>query len=46
MASRAKKQNKFNHESQLRYLEKGIVMLPTKREEIQAILKKNGVKAT
>ena len=46
MANRAKKQNRLNHNRQLRYLEKRIVMLPTKAEEIQAILKKNGVQGT
>ena len=46
MANRAKMHNRFNHDRQVKYLKNGIVMLPTKLEEIQAILKKNGVKAT
>ena len=46
MANRAKLKNRMNHKRQLEYLSKGIVMLPTKRDEIKAILRKNGVKAT
>ena len=46
MANRAKKYNKLNRIRQKMYLEKGIVMLPTKREEVQIILRKNGVQAT
>ena len=34
MANRAKKHNRFNHDRQVKYLKKGIVMLPTKLEEI------------
>ena len=41
MAQKAKRHNQLNHSRQLRYLEKGIVMLPTKREEITAKKKSN-----
>lgn len=46
MANRAKLKNLMNHKRQLRYLDKGVVMLPKKAEEIRSILKKNGVMAT
>ena len=46
MANRAKKQNIYNHRRQLWYLSQGVVMLPTKKEMIRQVLKKNGVKAT
>jgi len=46
MANRAKQANKYNHNRQLYFLSKGIVMLPTKKEMIRQVLKKNGVQAT
>ena len=46
MANRAKKANRMNHERQMEYLSKGVVMLPTKAEVIREILRKNGVKGT
>ena len=46
MANRAKKHNRYNHNRQLYFLSKGIVMLPTKKEMIRQVMKKNGVKET
>lgn len=33
MANRAKLKNRMNHDRQMAYLRKGVVMLPTRREE-------------
>ena len=44
MANRAKKHNRYNHNRQLYFLAKGIVMLPTKKEWAKQIIKQNGVK--
>lgn len=35
MSKRAKAPNEENHKRQMRYLRKGIVMLPTLKEEIE-----------
>lgn len=40
MAKRARLHNALNHRRQLQYLEKGVVMLPTKAEERQTRKKK------
>ena len=46
MANRAKLANLLNHKRQLKFLGRGVVMLPRKRDLIRRILKQNGVKAT
>lgn len=46
MANRAKQANKYNHNRQLYFLAKGIVMLPTKKEWAKQIIKQNGVQGT
>ena len=40
MAQKAKRHNQLNHARQMRYLDKGVVMLPTKREEYKSKKKK------
>ena len=35
MSQRAKTKNQMNHNRQLEYLRKGVVMIPTLREEIK-----------
>lgn len=40
MAQKARRHNELNHARQMRYLQKGIVMLPTKREENKQKLSK------
>ena len=46
MANRAKLANLLNHKRQLKYLSRGVVMLPKKRDVIRVILKQNGVQET
>ena len=36
MSQRAKTKNQMNHNRQLEYLRKGVVMIPTLREEFKA----------
>lgn len=36
MSQRARTKNEMNHKRQIEYLRKGIVMIPTLREEVKA----------
>ena len=41
MSQRAKTKNQMNHNRQLEYLRKGVVMIPTLREEVKNKKKEN-----